>query len=223
MRLLAACLGLALVLTAAVSASAPWLAPGSRGSQVSHLQLSLLRLGFSPGPVDGIYGPLTTGAVREFQAFWGLQPDGIAGPLTRQALSEALAAFPAHRQGHPGRNRITALTETALSFLGARYRWGGTGPWTFDCSGFVQHVFALHGMDIGRTSFVQYRTGVPVSISQAAPGDLVFFSTYAAGPSHVGVYLGDGAFIHCSSTRGGVVVTLLSEYAYKPLGFVRMF
>lgn len=79
---------------------------------------------------------------------------------------------------------------TALRYRGVPYVWGGESPQGFDCSGLVQYVLAKNGIHIGRTTWEQYRAVRHLPRSRLAPGDLVFFRTYAPGASHVGIYLG---------------------------------
>ncbi|MDQ6930010.1 MAG: C40 family peptidase [Candidatus Eremiobacteraeota bacterium] len=103
------------------------------------------------------------------------------------------------------------LTQGALRFLGVPYAFGGTSAGGFDCSGYVQHVFALVGLHIPRTADAQYYAGVRVT-GGMVPGDLVFFQTYEPGPSHVGIYLGKGRFAHASSSHGVMVSSLSDSY-----------
>ena len=99
---------------------------------------------------------------------------------------------------------VKSLIETAQSFLGTPYLWGGTTPKGFDCSGFVQYVYGKHGYSITRTTYTQWANdGVRVSREALKPGDLVYFG-YGDSPSHVGLYVGDGKMIH--SPRTGDVV-----------------
>lgn len=122
------------------------------------------------------------------------------------------------RAGSPLELRIAAL---ALSFLGAPYRYGGTSPGTgFDCSGFVQYIYAQFGIALPRTSFEQYTVGTPVAVGSLQPGDLLFFSTDAAGPSHVGMYVGNGLMVQALNSTSGVIVSRLSAdyYATRFLG-----
>ena len=102
----------------------------------------------------------------------------------------------------------TALTRSALRFLGTPYVFGGTQPGGFDCSGYTQHVFALMGVSIPRTADAQFYAGARTKGGMRV-GDLVFFQTYEPGPSHVGIYLGHGQFVHASSH--GVMVSSLSD------------
>ena len=102
------------------------------------------------------------------------------------------------------------LTRSALRFLGVPYVFGGTSTSGFDCSGYTQHVFAMLGISIPRTADAQYYAGSRVR--SLRPGDLVFFETYLPGPSHVGIYLGHGHFVHASSSHGVMVSNLSDPY-----------
>ena len=96
------------------------------------------------------------------------------------------------------------VVETALAAIGAPYRWGGTAENGFDCSGLIQYAYAQYGVSLPRTSREQAARGDPVSRELAAlvPGDILVFSATPGGSvSHVGLYAGDGLFIH-SATDG---------------------
>ncbi|HEY8314843.1 MAG TPA: C40 family peptidase [Candidatus Baltobacteraceae bacterium] len=115
-----------------------------------------------------------------------------------------------------------SLTRSALRFLGTPYVFGGTSRSGFDCSGYVQHVFAMMGMSIPRTADAQYYAGRKIK-GNMRPGDLVFFQTYEPGPSHVGIYLGKGRFVHASSSHGVMVSSLSDSYwAPKFIGAKRL-
>ncbi len=90
---------------------------------------------------------------------------------------------------------LSDLLKYAESFMGTPYVWGGTSPSGFDCSGFTQYVFAHFGINIYRTSEEQFAEGVPVNESNLSLGDLVFFSTYAPGATHVGIYIGNNMMV----------------------------
>ncbi len=110
----------------------------------------------------------------------------------------------------------SSIVDTAKKYLGVPYLWAGTTPAGFDCSGFTQYVFRQHGIQLNRTTLDQYKQGVYVSRNALQPGDLVFFqNTYRPGISHVGIYVGDGNFIHASSSQG-VVITALSNSYWSP-------
>lgn len=105
------------------------------------------------------------------------------------------------------------LSQFAMQLLDIRYRRGGHAPSTgFDCSGFVHYVFAqVFGVDLPQNSAGQYQTGTQVARSDMKPGDLVFFKTHGKRVSHVGIYLGEGRFIHSPTTGERVRVSNLSE------------
>lgn len=114
------------------------------------------------------------------------------------------------------RKEVPKLIATAKKYIGAPYRFGGTTPKGFDCSGFVQFVFRRHGFSIPRAADEQYYLGKKIKNRQELePGDLVFFTTYEKGASHCGIYLGKNQFIHVSSRRGVRVDNLDDEY-WKP-------
>lgn len=117
---------------------------------------------------------------------------------------------------------IHGILQTCRSYLGTPYVWGGEQPGGFDCSGYVQYVWAQHGYRIPRTADIQYSVGEGVKRGKELPGDLVFFETYAPGASHVGVYLGRGYFIHASSSRGVTIDRLATDFfAQRYLGAKR--
>ena len=103
-----------------------------------------------------------------------------------------------------------AIVATAKTCLGVPYQWGGESMSGFDCSGLVQYVFQKNGIALSRTCRKQYAETTPITKSELRPGDLVFFqNTYTTGISHVGIYIGNGEFIHASSD--GVMISLLSN------------
>lgn len=89
----------------------------------------------------------------------------------------------------------------AKQFEGVPYVWGGSSPNGFDCSGFVQYVFAQNGIKLPRTADYQANVGTPIDKSQLQPGDLVFFAGDHVNVSHVGIYIGNGQMIHASSGK----------------------
>lgn len=103
------------------------------------------------------------------------------------------------------------VVEHALSLQGIPYVFGGTSRSGFDCSGLTQYVFKSSGISLPRTASEQFKTGSSVSRAQLQAGDLVFFSTYAKGASHVGIYIGGGRFISASN-KGVSISSLTSGY-----------
>ena len=113
------------------------------------------------------------------------------------------------------RNEADNLIGSAMGLLGVAYRYGGTSANTgFDCSGFMQHIFRRSmQINLPRTSAEQARMGEPVSRSDLQPGDMVFFSTFRKKYiNHVGIYIGDGKFIHASIKKGVIVSSLREGY-----------
>ncbi len=109
----------------------------------------------------------------------------------------AAAGAPVAPQAGPSA-AVARLIAILRGALGDPYVWGGTTPSGFDCSGLIQWAFAQVGVELPRTSFAQFDTGTPAA--QPAPGDLVFFQTYAPGASHVGMAIGAGQFIDVGQT-----------------------
>lgn len=107
-----------------------------------------------------------------------------------------------------------APVRRALGYLGTRYRYGGSGSRGFDCSGFTSYIYRQHGISLPHNSAAQYRVGKPVRRSELRPGDLVFFRTRGRRISHVGIYIGNGQFVHASSARGRVRVDTLNSGYY---------
>jgi cell wall-associated NlpC family hydrolase len=99
---------------------------------------------------------------------------------------------------HAPRDHGLAAAVEALATVGARYHYGGSSPGTgFDCSGLVAHVYErAWGVELPRSTEEQRHLGRPVRRSELKPGDLVFYNTRKRPFSHVGIYLGDGDFVH---------------------------
>ncbi len=117
-----------------------------------------------------------------------------------------------------------AVAEIERRYKGVPYRFGGSGRTGMDCSGFTRAVFCSIGLDLPRSAREQFQAGVPVKKSELRPGDLVFFSTYAKYPSHVGIYVGEGRFMHMSTGKGALEITGLDDegYAMSYLGARRV-
>lgn len=177
------------------SGSTTLLRSGSRGSAVKQLQEQLILLGYLDDRADGIFGRLTDAAVRQYQRRNGLTVDGIAGKITLgQVSAEA--------------QRVQTVVNAAKAHLGLPYLYGGTSPSTgFDCSGLTQYAFRQAGISIPRVSYEQAAAGRAVPYSQLRVGDLVAFNSPV---SHVGIYVGNGQFIHSPRTGDVVKISKLS-------------
>jgi cell wall-associated NlpC family hydrolase len=115
-------------------------------------------------------------------------------------------------------NRTGATLATAArKLVGSRYAWGGTSPATgFDCSGFVTYLTRQIGISLPRTTYEMFGTGMKIARADLQAGDLVFFTTDTNGASHVGIYDGNGSFIHAQSEETGVKVTALNNSWWAP-------
>lgn len=107
--------------------------------------------------------------------------------------------------------RAASVVGTALEVMGTPYRWGGTDENGFDCSGLIQFAYGQHGIILPRISRDQARMGTPVEtrLDQLRPGDILGFAVEGSRVTHVGLYVGDGQFIHSAS--GGVTLSGLTS------------
>lgn len=105
-----------------------------------------------------------------------------------------------------------AIVAYAESFLGTPYVYGANGPSTFDCSGFTKYVYAHFGVSLGRTTYAQITQGQYVSRENLQAGDLVFFGS--GSPHHVGMYIGNGSYIHAPHTGDVVKISQLTRSDY---------
>lgn len=112
------------------------------------------------------------------------------------------------------------ILESAFSYLGTPYRYGGTTPGGFDCSGFVRYVFSENGISLGRSSRDQALEGKRISLYDLKPGDLLFFNMHRRKQqniNHVGLYIGKGQFIHASSNHSRkITIENLDTDRYLP-------
>jgi len=138
---------------------------------------------------------------------------------THRRAHTSPAANPAHLAKVQAQNKALAsgnVIAAASAFRGTRYVMGGTSRSGFDCSGFVRYILsASGGVELPRTATEQYYNGTPISRAQLQPGDLVFFkNTYKHGISHVGIYAGEGKFIHAANAHKGVRTDNLGDSYY---------
>jgi peptidoglycan endopeptidase LytE len=117
-----------------------------------------------------------------------------------------------------------ALVNTAMGYQGVRYRYGGMSSRGFDCSGLVARVLRAHGIRAPHNSAALYKLGKSVAKSSLQAGDLVFFRTRGRGISHVGIYVGNGNFVHAATGRGKVCTDTLRSgyYAQRYVGARRL-
>jgi cell wall-associated NlpC family hydrolase len=180
------------------------LRPTMTHSDVQTLQSILRTKGYFTysGSTTTYFGSYTKSAVVSFQRSKGLSADGVAGRNTFNKLG-------VYNVNNP------YLVDYAKRYLGTPYKWGGSDPSGFDCSGYINYVFKQsHNIVLPRTvKDLWANTGYKVS-SQAV-GDLVFFETTESGASHVGIYIGNGKFINASSSNGVSIAEMSNPY-WKP-------
>lgn len=115
------------------------------------------------------------------------------------------------------------VVDYAIQYLGTPYVWGGNGPNCFDCSGLTKYVYSHFGYQLNRTASAQLSNGISVSRSDLQPGDLVFFDNgrVSTPVSHVGIYIGDGRFIHASTNSYTVEISNLSGHYLNTYVYAR--
>ena len=109
------------------------------------------------------------------------------------------------------------LLEDAKYFKGGKYVWGGTTPEGFDCSGYVQYLYKKHNINLPRTAWQQSKQGQAVAKHELKKGDLLFFLTdkkRGIPITHVGIYIGNGDFIHAASKEKGIIISPLTHGSY---------
>lgn len=179
------------------------LEPKMKHSDVRQLQKLLKFKGYykPSGSYSNNYNESTTKAVKAFQKDHKLKKNGISNRSTFNAL---------------GVYNIDndKLIEKAKKYMGVPYRWGGTSPKGFDCSGFIYYVFEKsQDVVLPRTAADLY-SKVGLKTSEPEPGDLVFFKN-GKRVSHVGIYIGDNQFIHSATSRGVSISSMDNSY-WKP-------
>lgn len=179
----------------------------ARDWKLTVAQQKLELLGYDVDRKDGRISKDTIEAIKKFQKEHGLKKSGKLDTKTYNKIS--WVAF--KMEGIPD-VRGKDIVKTAAKYKGVPYKFGGTTPKGFDCSAYVQYVFGKHDAKLPRTADAQVLDGIFVLKSKLKPGDLVFFSTYASGASHVGIYAGSGKFWSASTSRGVVLDSLDTGY-----------
>ena len=214
---------------------------GDKNDSVKSMQTRLIQLGYLTGSADGDFGENTRVAVRAFQTAANLTADGVAGPQTLSALyaSNAPTASATSAPSNPSTTTAPAnpgassgvkdtdfetgekIVALAKQYLGCKYVYARENPPYFDCSGLTQYVYKQFGYSLKRTAYLQgYDDTWPKikSISDLQVGDLIYFNTNETDADlsdHAGIYIGDGNFIHASSSAGKVVISSLNSGYYR--------
>jgi cell wall-associated NlpC family hydrolase len=140
---------------------------------------------------------------------------GRLAALTMVTLVAACTPFQRETPGSAAEGAGAAALLAARSRIGTPYRYGGSGPEAFDCSGLVAYAYQQAGVAVPRTAAQQYALARPVPREELRPGDLVFFRLSGRSVSHVGIYAGDGQFVHAPQTGGLVRTASLDEEWYR--------
>ena len=129
-------------------------------------------------------------------------------------LVAACSSVPPNEPSEPPGVGGMVVARTAAQLVGAPYHFGGADLQGFDCSGLAVYAYAHAGVEIPRTAQEQQRAARPVSIEALSPGDLVFFRIRSRHVNHVGIYAGDGRFVHAPRSGETVSYGSLSESYY---------
>lgn len=192
----------------------------------------------APGYITGMYVSLREGPGTSYTIIGtysngkALTITGSAGPwkavsmdgkdgyvyesYVREGRYESAMAAARAAGAEPGKD----IAAYALTFVGSPYAWGGNSPATgFDCAGFVQYVFGQYGYVTNRIANDILLDGEPVEKDDLQPGDVLCFYSGSHYVGHVGIYVGDGIFVHAANSVSGVVTTSLSTGYYATRGY----
>jgi cell wall-associated NlpC family hydrolase len=142
---------------------------------------------------------------------------GWLGLAALLLVANGCSVVPPKPEPRPAEPQVSEKVLTlARSLCGKPYRYGGSSPAGFDCSGFVQYVFRhAAGIKLPRTGRQQFAETCALALGKEAPGDLVFYKIKGGGPSHVGIYLGKGLFVHAPSSGGVVKISDANEAYWR--------
>ncbi|SDJ68395.1 NlpC/P60 family protein [Sediminibacillus albus] len=217
------------------------LRPGDTGKEIETIQTALYYFGYYKAEIDGIFGPLTAQALKSFQqdngyevqdhvsekvidAIYTAEPeasiDSDASAPAEEKTAAAKAPNPKEKSAPAAKEPKTVkaksaidvaqVMKTAKQLVGTPYVWGGDSPQGFDCSGLIQYIYKELGIQLPRT--VNELWNITKPVDSPSVGDFVFFQTYRSGPSHMGIYVGDGQFLHAGESRGVEISRMDNSY-----------
>ena len=169
-----------------------------------------LNIRSGPSTSNAVVGSLSSGSVVELQetldGWYQIDEGYISADYVVQVDASAASS-----------GTGSQISQYALQYVGSPYVYGGSSPSGFDCSGFTTYVMKHFGYSINRTASSQMDNGTSVSKSQLQPGDLVFFNSGNSSKraTHVGIYTGNGQFVHASTSTTGVIISDLNSSYYS--------
>ena len=195
-----------------------------KNPKVKILKQELVKMGYNIRWVDEEFSYETERAVKSFQKDKNLDETGFVDKNTWESLwGRGKPRILTQGGGFTINPKANVIVQEAKKYMGVPYVFGGATPAGFDCSGYIQYIFRKAGHELPRTADYQFFKGTIVGRSNLREGDVVFFETYEPGPSHNGIYVGNGQFIHASSSRGIMISRLEESYwASRYLGARRM-
>lgn len=225
---------------------------GDKNWKITLTQRRLNALDIKTDRDDGLFSKDTEKAIKEFQKKYKLKVTGQLDDSTYKAINEqvikkygSLDKIPNNPSNYgktdspagnidkitdtfnnkefPTNKNTEKIIVTASKYKGVPYVFGGVTVRGFDCSGYTKQVFAEHKINLPRMADQQYKTGQVVAKNSLKVADLVFFTTYEPGPSHVGIYAGRNKFWHVSSSKGVMLSDLNEDYwRFRYLGARRV-
>lgn len=176
--------------------------------------------GEGPSPVGMATGAFGEGAVNSafgqpeeptFEELWSQIKPKTSFDTNESGGETSVSSSRGDSPSAGGGKGNSSLVDFAKRFLGTPYKWGGTSPSGFDCSGFTQYVFKQFGINLPRISYQQGNGGKAVAKGDLRPGDLVFWdnSSRNVGADHLGIYIGGGKYIHSPQPGSAVKISNL--------------
>lgn len=187
----------------------------STSNKTAYIKGSSVRLRSGPSTSYSILTTLNKGTpvtVTSQNGSWtGVTVNGQSGYVSSVYITDTK---PSTATTSSGSSIGQQIATTAQQYVGYPYVYGGADPSGFDCSGFVKYIYGLYGYSIQRTAEQQATEGYAVSRDALQPGDIICFSYGSGYIGHVGIYIGNGQFVHACNSNTGVIITDLNNSSY---------
>lgn len=191
-------------------------APAQTQSSTGYIKGSNVRVRSGPSTSYSILTTLNNGTpvtVTSQNGSWtGINCNGTSGYVSSVYIS---STKPVVATNTAASSKGQQIANTAVQYVGYPYVYGGSDPSGFDCSGFVKYIFGLYGITTNRVAEDQALNGYAVSRSELQPGDIICFSSGSGYIGHVGIYIGNGQFVHACNSETGVIITDLNSSGYN--------